>query len=62
VKEETHPALFKNVVAQFIGLLCRSAELTTKPDESDNYKNLEKGKILYEIMRRTIIVKEAVVA
>jgi hypothetical protein len=26
-----------------------------KPDESGNYKNLEKGRVLYEIMRRIII-------
>jgi hypothetical protein len=42
------------VLAMTKRALCRSAELTTKPDESGDYKNPERDRVLYEIMGKTI--------
>jgi hypothetical protein len=37
------------------GSPCLAMAKSEVPDESGNYKNLERGRVLYEIMRRTII-------
>jgi hypothetical protein len=56
----TQPFYIQNVVAQFIGLSCRSDELALSlskdeaPMESGQLQKSGKGKGLYEIMRRTI--------